>query len=81
MTWLIVAEPVGGNENDENTGGIALFLQNDMSRKEISRVAFVRRFGANPTVKFEDALQAEADKAKKSVELLNELAAKAGELQ
>jgi hypothetical protein len=78
----------GAEQTDEipqgtNEGGMIVYLADDggHSKREVSRVAWVRRNGANPDVAFHEQLRAEVDKAKQAIDLINELTAGAGQLQ
>lgn len=75
----VTAQVVGdnGDTSEQNRSGVAVLVDG----KEITRVAFVRRFGANPEVDFKAQLDVEVDKAKTAVDKINELFAEAGSMQ
>lgn len=90
--WKIVVDIEGKNpgdakEDDEsqgiNQGGFVIFAQlgDGYGRREVSRVAFIRRNSANPDVSFAEQLGIEMTKAKEAVAAANELFANAGTLQ
>lgn len=80
--YNIVVEPEGENDDSKNAVGFVLYLDGFGSyRKEVSRVAFVRRNSKNPNTSFEDQLAHEVDKARAAVKVLNEQLTGAGELQ
>jgi hypothetical protein len=96
VTWQIIVQPEGKNGvlpsgadqpasgetvQGENQTGMVIYLVEGGARREISRVGFARRNTKNPKVKFEDQLEKELAKARKSRDLLNSLAENAGVLQ
>jgi hypothetical protein len=93
--WKVLVEPEGRNpgpppEGEEppkegaqgtNQGGMVVYLTGAHGgRHEVARVAWVRRNSKNPDTAFEEQLRAEVDKAKKAVEVMEELTAGASEL-
>jgi hypothetical protein len=77
-------QPASGETvQGENQTGMVIYLTEGAParRREISRVGFVRRNTKNPKVKFDDQLEKELGKARKSRDLLNSLAENAGVLQ
>lgn len=81
MSWKLTADPVE-HSADKNDGGIVISLLDlkTSSKTEIGRVGFERSASLNPYVSYEDQLDIEVAKARKSIELLNELTAGAGSL-
>ena len=80
----ITARWVEDHREGENVSGYAILVDG----KEMTRVAWVRRFGADPDVTFQEKLDHEIEKARHSLqrhkELLdsyNELFAEAGTIQ
>jgi hypothetical protein len=73
----IEAAFVEENQNGENRSGFAIKI----GGKEMTRVAFVRRFGANPDVAMQEQMAIEIEKARKAVGLVQELFNDAGVLQ
>ena len=80
--WKVIAEPIEANppepnkakgEEDKNLSGLVIYLTNGSQKREVSRVAYVRRFSANPKDSFQKRLQKELDKANSSVQVMNEL--------
>jgi len=80
--WKVIAEPIGGNPpepmkekgaEDKNLSGLVIYLTNGEEKREVSRVAYVRRFSSNPKDSFQKRLQKELDKANSSVQVMNEL--------
>lgn len=64
---------IGTDPNDgSNVGGMIIFIVNGATKQEVSRVAWIRRNSKNPSTSFEKQLQAELDKARASVKILNE---------
>lgn len=88
MSWKIVADPQGANsaaspELAENKGGMVIYLveNSDMLRKrEIGRVAFERANSKYPRVPYDVQLDKTVEKARKSIQVLNDLMSEAGEL-
>jgi hypothetical protein len=78
-------QPASGETvQGENQTGMVIYLTEEgtgSAKREISRVGFVRRNTKNPKVKFDDQLEKELGKARKSRDLLNSLAENAGVLQ
>lgn len=81
MSWKIVAEPKAANENDQNKGGIIVYMVNGHVRQEVSRVAFIRRESKNPDIAFADQLRTEVAKAKTAIAMVNGLLDESGELR
>ena len=80
--WKVIAEPVDGNPpepnkekgaEDKNLSGLIIYLTNGSDKREVSRVAYVRRFSSNPKDSFQKRLQRELDKANTTVTVINEL--------
>lgn len=84
MSWEVVARPEGRNDGGKNEGGMVVYLtmggQSHAPKEEIGRVAFERANSTHPDVSYEDQLDIEIAKAKKSIDVLAELAAGAGTL-
>lgn len=81
MSWKISAKPEGRNGGGKNEGGMVVYLVSAGGREEVERVAFDRANSKNPDVTYEDQLDMTVGKARKSIEVLAELTAGAGELQ
>jgi hypothetical protein len=96
VTWQIIVQPEGKNGvlpsgadqpasgetvQGENQTGMVIYLVEGSSKREISRVGFVRRNTKNPKAKFDDQLEKELGKARKARDILNGLAENAGVLQ
>lgn len=93
MPWTIAVRPKGKNpgslkagekegEQGTNEGGMVIELVSSSGgREEVTRVAWVRQNSIQPELPFGEALDQEMEKAKKSIEVLNELVAGAGELR
>lgn len=87
MPWQILARPEGKNpgaEEGKNEGGFVIELAlvgGGGAREEVTRVAFERANSSHPDVSFHDQLDHEMGKAKKAIEVLEELTADAGTLQ
>lgn len=87
MSWSITVEQEGKNpgpidkmkalttSNAGNMGGLVIYLTDGTTKEEFTRVAYVRRVSNNPTVKFQDQLAEELEKAKIAAEALNKHAA------
>lgn len=73
----IEAAFVEENKDGENRSGFAIKI----GGKEMTRVAFVRRFGANPDVSMQEQMSVEIEKARVAVEKVRELFNSAGVLQ
>ena len=73
--WKVVLEPRDENPDEEtggqNVGGIVIFLDDGSDKREVSRVAYVRRNSKNPRVSFKKQLAAEVEKAQISADQLN----------
>lgn len=84
MGWQIVVRPEGknpGSEEGRNEGGMVVSLKgSNGGMEEIQRVAWVRENSTNPRVTFAAQLDDVMAKAKKAVEVLDELTADAGTL-
>jgi hypothetical protein len=82
LAWKISARPEGRNGGGKNEGGMVVYLvaPSTSGREEIGRVAFERENSLHPDVPYEDQLDIEIGKARKSIEVLEELSANAGEL-
>lgn len=95
QTWKVVAEPHGNNpgfvdraraavgrSEPENTGGMIIYVTDGATKREVSRVAWIRRSTVckNPGNSFEKQLKIEVDKAKAAVDQINTLFAGAGEM-
>jgi peptide subunit release factor 1 (eRF1) len=85
--WEIVCKPEGKTEYrnpDEeygvNMGAMRVLLVNGDFRDEVSRVGFVRRNTKNPDTGYKEQLHKEVDKARASVEILNDQLAGSGEV-
>jgi hypothetical protein len=74
MAWKVIIEPVGENPTAEglNDSGLGVVLANGEARKELSRVAFVRRNSAHPRVSFGEQLRKELARAEVARDELNE---------
>lgn len=95
MSWRVVAEPEGNNpglidrakaatgvgDSGKNAGGMIIYVTDGSSKKEVSRVAWIRRNSKNPKVSFEKQLKVEIDKAREAVRVLEDLLTTDGALQ
>lgn len=85
--WEAALRPEGNNRDGINKGGMIVLLKHNGTgsmgarEAEIGGVAFERANSLHPSVSYDNQLDIEWGKAKKSVELLNELFAGAGKLQ
>lgn len=80
MSWRIVAEPVEAKEGKKNLSGMAIYIAGPTGKHAISQVARVRRNGANPSVTFDDQVDAEVVACRKIIETINEFAAEHAEV-
>lgn len=94
MSYTIIAEPEGKNPGrlDQlkktadpppglNDSGVVLYVVDERgNRREVSRVAFIRRNSKNPKTSFERQLTEELGRAREAVRVLNGLIADAGVL-
>jgi hypothetical protein len=82
LAWTISAKPEGRNGDGKNEGGMVVYLVSPQthSREEVGRVAFERANSLHPDVPYEDQLDIEIGKARKTIEVIEELTANAGEL-
>jgi hypothetical protein len=82
LAWKISAKPEGRNGDGKNEGGMVVYLvaPGTASREEVGRVAFERANSLHPDVPYEDQLDIEIGKARKTIEVIEELTANAGEL-
>lgn len=79
--YKIMAEPLGSNDEEKNTGGIVIYLLNGRQyRQEVSRVGYARQHTKNKKVDFEAQLEIELSKARFAVKILNEQLDGSGEL-
>jgi hypothetical protein len=63
--WTVSLRAGGGepgSDTGNNQGGLVVYLTNGDRRKEVSRVAYVRRNSKNPKTSFEKQLRKEMDK-------------------
>lgn len=81
MAWKLSARPEGRNGGGKNEGGLVIYLVGGNGREEVGRVAFERQNSLHPDVEFDDQVDLEVAKAKKAIEVIEELTEQAGELQ
>jgi hypothetical protein len=81
--WTVICEPVEANPDDtgNNQGGLVVYLTNGDRRKEVSRVAYVRRNSKNPKTSFEKQLRKEMDKGAMAAKTINDANAAVTEAQ
>jgi hypothetical protein len=85
-TWDVVMEPVGenGRPANESTTGIGIYLTANGAKKEMSRVAFVRRYAEAKSHKvkpFKRQLKEELEKAYDAAATMNAINANVQELR
>lgn len=74
VPWIVNLVPVGENpvkDASKNKGGLVVNLTNGDETHEVHRVAYVRENSKSPELTFEDALQAEVDKAQLAADEVN----------
>lgn len=81
--WYVVCDPVSrngereapegesGKSEERNDGGLSVVLTDGTNKREVSRVAFVRRRSSNRKTSFKRQLQTEIRKAEEAAEEIN----------